>query len=75
LSRGANVVMPNLTPLKYRRLYEIYPGKACALETADACDECLRRRIAAIGRHVGGGRGDSPRRALACAVAVKGRSR
>ena len=29
LQRGANVVMPNLTPVKYRALYEIYPGKAC----------------------------------------------
>lgn len=25
---GANVIMPNLTPLKYRKLYEIYPNKA-----------------------------------------------
>ena len=29
LVRGANVVMPNLTPPKYRALYEIYPDKAC----------------------------------------------
>jgi biotin synthase len=28
LMRGANVFMPNMTPLKYRRLYEIYPGRA-----------------------------------------------
>ncbi len=33
LQRGANVFMPNLTPLKYRRLYEIYPAKACIEET------------------------------------------
>ena len=33
LQRGANVFMPNLTPLKYRRLYEIYPAKACIAET------------------------------------------
>jgi biotin synthase len=24
---GANVVMPDITPLRYRQLYEIYPGK------------------------------------------------
>ena len=60
LVRGANVVMPNLTPPKYRQLYEIYPDKACVNETAVACQTCLSGRIAAIGRSVGSGRGDSP---------------
>ena len=60
LTRGANVVMPNLTPPKYRRLYEIYPDKACINETAEACQGCLTGRIHAIGRQVGSGRGDSP---------------
>ncbi len=58
LSRGANVIMPNLTPMKYRRLYEIYPNKACLLE-ADDFDRLLRKQIASIGRRVGVGRGDS----------------
>ena len=57
LQRGANVVMPNLTPLKYRRLYEIYPAKACITETSDACKGCLDLRIASIGRRRGRGRG------------------
>jgi biotin synthase len=57
LQRGANVVMPNLTPLQYRRLYEIYPAKACIDETGDACSSCLRFRIATLGRHVGQGPG------------------
>lgn len=60
LRRGANVIMPNLTPVKYRSLYEIYPDKACIGETADACRMCLDARIRAIGRHIGTGRGDSP---------------
>lgn len=60
LVRGANVVMPNLTPPKYRVLYEIYPNKACIRETADACYSCLQGRIFSIGRNVGAGRGDSP---------------
>ncbi len=34
LVRGANIVMPNVTPPNYRILYEIYPGKACVHETA-----------------------------------------
>jgi biotin synthase len=60
LSRGANVVMPNLTPPRYRVLYEIYPGKACIAETAEKCNGCLNGRIAALGRLPGEGRGDSP---------------
>lgn len=58
LMRGANVVMPNLTPSKYRALYEIYPSKACIGETARECHSCLNHRIQSIGRRVGGGRGD-----------------
>ncbi len=60
LVRGANVVMPNLTPPKYRALYEIYPDKACIAETGEACHHCLTARIEAIGRQPGRGRGDSP---------------
>jgi biotin synthase len=60
LVRGANVVMPNLTPTKYRALYEIYPDKACVAETGEACHRCLSGRIASIGRQPGQGRGDSP---------------
>lgn len=60
LLRGANVVMPNLTPAKYRALYEIYPDKACIAETSEAFHEGLTGRIAAIGRSPGRGRGDSP---------------
>ena len=57
LMRGANVVMPNLTPPEYREKYEIYPGKACITETAQACRVCLRHRIEALGRNVGSGAG------------------
>ncbi|MHC1697602.1 MAG: [FeFe] hydrogenase H-cluster radical SAM maturase HydE [Geobacteraceae bacterium] len=62
LSRGANIVMPNLTPKKYRAMYEIYPAKACIDETAADCRACMHRRIISIGREVGNGRGDSPNR-------------
>jgi biotin synthase len=57
LKRGANVLMPNLTPVKYRSLYQIYPAKACITETGTACNSCLRLRIGAIGRHIGVGPG------------------
>ncbi len=57
LARGANVVMPNVTPVEYRTKYEIYPGKACLNETAKQCQGCLAARIASIGRFVGKGQG------------------
>ena len=63
LTRGANVVMPNVTPPKYRVLYEIYPGKACIHETAQICHGCMEGRIRSIGRVMGkgpGGRSGSP---------------
>jgi len=71
LLRGANVVMPNLTPAAYRKLYEIYPAKACLYETVDESHACLRRRIPAIGRQIGTGRGDSRRRDLAALAAQR----
>jgi biotin synthase len=64
LQRGANVFMPNLTPLKYRRLYEIYPAKACISETDVKCYGCLNTRIQLIGRQVGRGPGGRWNRAF-----------
>lgn len=61
LSRGANVIMPNVTPLKYRAMYEIYPAKVCISDSAADCSLCVKARIASIGRTVGKGRGDRRR--------------
>jgi biotin synthase len=68
LQRGANVLMPNLTPVKYRALYQIYPAKACIEETSNACNGCLRARISAIGRHIAKGPGGRKQRALRAEV-------
>jgi biotin synthase len=68
LLRGANIVMPNMTPPAYRVLYEIYPGKASIHETAQVS---IERRIRSIGRHVGtgpGGRKDNGSRHAAGAL-------
>lgn len=54
---GANVVMPNLTPVKYRALYEIYPAKACIEESATDCNQCLRGQIESLGRFAGSSSG------------------
>lgn len=61
LQRGANVVMPNLTPAAQREDYAIYPDKACTHEDPTAYDAELRAQLSALGRSVGKGRGDSLR--------------
>ncbi len=65
LSRGANICMPNLTPKKYRELYEIYPAKANCDENADESNARIQSRIRAMGRTIGIGRGDSLNRTKA----------
>lgn len=62
LQRGANVFMPNATPQKYRRLYQLYPGKPCVDESGDDCSACVRKRIAVLGRSIGKGPGHSIRK-------------
>ena len=60
LQAGANVVMPNITPLRYRQCYQIYPGKAGIHDTAEEVNRKLKKQLAEIGRKMGSGRGDSP---------------
>jgi len=61
LQAGANVVMPNHTPLAYRVDYEIYPNKRCITEDPVSCTPRLAARILSIGRTVAAGKGHSPR--------------
>jgi biotin synthase len=49
---GANVLMPQLTPVSVRRDYLLYPGKPCLEETAEMCLSCLEGRIKSVGRVV-----------------------
>ena len=58
LKVGANVLMPNFTPLKYRRLYDIYPNKRCLDEPVGVCAACADRIAEPLGRWVDYGRGD-----------------
>jgi len=57
LKAGADVVMPNYTPLEYRIHYEIYPNKRCITEDPKLCAGCLRGRITSVGRTVSEGHG------------------
>eukprot|EP00741_Cyanophora_paradoxa_P017505 tig00020995_g16914.t1 len=45
LNRGCNVLMPILTPLKYRENYQLYQGKPCVDEGATECRKCLVSRV------------------------------
>lgn len=56
LQRGANVVMPNVTPFRYRKLYEIYPEKACFSQDTIAASEVLQK-LSIKNRTIGTGPG------------------
>lgn len=52
---GANVIMPNVTPRKYRGEYLLYPGKPCVGEDSELCRGCLERRVKSIGEEIAWG--------------------
>ncbi len=62
LSHGANVVMPNLTPLEYRVLYDIYPNNSNHQETDENSSEYLGDMVNRLGRPMGKGQGGRKRR-------------
>ncbi len=55
---GANVVMPNLSPLGRRKQYELYDGKICTGDESAQCVECLDARMRRIGYRLVKERGD-----------------
>ncbi len=55
---GANVVMPNLSPVSVRKKYMLYDNKICTGEEAAEGYECLRQRMRAIGYEMVVDRGD-----------------
>lgn len=52
LTFGANVLMPQLTPLEFRENYLLYENKPCVDEEREECLNCLRRRVEMVGRVV-----------------------
>ncbi|MCR4651312.1 MAG: [FeFe] hydrogenase H-cluster radical SAM maturase HydE [Lachnospiraceae bacterium] len=58
---GANVVMPNLSPVSVRKKYELYDNKICTGEESAQCRGCLEERVKAVGCRLVVDRGDSPR--------------
>lgn len=52
LKAGANVVMPNLSPVSVRKLYTLYENKICTGEEAAQCRGCLERRVESAGYRI-----------------------
>ena len=55
---GANVVMPNLSPVNVRKKYELYDNKICTGEESAQCRNCLNNRMKKIGYEIVTDRGD-----------------
>lgn len=55
---GANVVMPNLSPVGVRKKYALYDNKICTGEEAAECRGCLQNRMSKIGYQLTVDRGD-----------------
>ncbi len=59
LCAGANVLMPNVTPTRYRELYQIYPNKPGLQQAPSDTVETLVGLIHSCGRFVADGPGHS----------------
>ncbi|MBQ7576717.1 MAG: [Synergistaceae bacterium] len=55
---GANVVMPNLSPVSVRKKYMLYNNKICTGEESAQCKNCLNNRMQKIGYEIITSRGD-----------------
>lgn len=60
LKVGANVVMPNLSPVNVRAKYELYEGKICTGDESAQCRVCIEKRINSAGFEINMERGDHP---------------
>ncbi|MDO4808182.1 MAG: [FeFe] hydrogenase H-cluster radical SAM maturase HydE [Coriobacteriales bacterium] len=61
MEAGANVVMPNLSPVDVRKQYELYDNKICTGDESAVCRGCLARRMAKVGYELVVDRGDVAR--------------
>lgn len=58
LQAGANVVMPNLSPVSVRKDYALYNNKICTGDETAECRACLERRVKGAGYFLLTERGD-----------------
>jgi len=45
---GANIIMPNITPGRYRSSYKLYDNKPCTDDSAEDCQSCLEARVSLV---------------------------
>ena len=64
LKAGGNVVMPNLSPVSVRKLYELYENKICTGEEAAQCRGCLEARVRMAGYEIVTDRGDVAKKVI-----------
>ena len=58
IQSGANVVMPNLSPVSVRKKYELYDNKICTGDESAQCRSCLNLRMESVGYELVTDRGD-----------------
>lgn len=58
IKAGANVVMPNLSPIEVRKDYSLYDNKICTGDEAAECRQCIAKRIEKAGFEPDLSRGD-----------------
>lgn len=58
INAGANVLMPNLSPLSVRKKYMLYDNKICTGDESASCVEYLKRRVNSTGCQIVTDRGD-----------------
>lgn len=56
---GANVLMPNISPVEHRVDYSLYPGKICVNDKPEQCAGCVDAMLKSLGRFRAEGFGHS----------------
>lgn len=52
LLHGANVIMPQMTPMYVRKEYQLYDGKPCLEDSVEHCSNCIKFRVISTGREI-----------------------
>ena len=60
IDAGANVLMPNITQVDFKKDYLLYPGKICLDESGIQCIGCLSTRVKPLDRELSFSRGMPP---------------
>lgn len=64
LKAGANIVMPNLSPVNVRKLYSLYDNKSCTGEEAAEYVAALKKKVSKAGYTIACARGDVIKQSL-----------